>query len=221
MLMCGTKSPCVALADRAEREHGIDERRHERPQRELRAAVADEVAQHPRPELGRGQGQCDDHDREHDAHDRDDGRGDRGQDLPGGVGRPADRPAGNLEHAVVGRLVQCERADEQQHGGDAPRWPEPATGWCAARRGATPSRAAGAGSPGCPAAVPDGLHGKPSSDKTVADQSSRLTWSSFYLGRFVPPTSGRLRPAQAGTAVSPRRRGRAAASGRPAATATA
>ena len=77
----------AALAEGPERQDGVDERGHEGPQRHLRAAVADEVAQHPRPELGGRQGQGHDHHGEHHADDGDDGRCDRDEDLPRRVRR--------------------------------------------------------------------------------------------------------------------------------------
>jgi hypothetical protein len=56
-----------ARPDARERQDGVHERRHERAERDLRSAVADEVAQHPRAELRRGQRERDDHDREDDV----------------------------------------------------------------------------------------------------------------------------------------------------------
>ena len=77
-----------AVRDRAEREHRVDERRDEGAERDLRAAVADEVAQHPRPELRRRQGERDDRDREHEPDDGDDRGGDR-RSGSGGRRRPS------------------------------------------------------------------------------------------------------------------------------------
>ena len=82
----------AAVSDRAEHEHRVHERRDEGAERHLRAAVAHEVAQDARPELGRRERERDDRDREHEADDRDDGRGGRGEDLAGRVGGTAVDP---------------------------------------------------------------------------------------------------------------------------------
>ena len=117
MLTCGTKRR-AALAEGPEREDGVDEGGHEGPQRHLRAAVADEVAQHPRPELGGREGQGHDHHGEHHADDGDDGRCDRGEDLPRRVGGPAEHPAGQAEIAGEGGPVERIRRGEEHHGSD-------------------------------------------------------------------------------------------------------
>ena len=104
--------------DRGESQHRVDERGDERAERQLRASVADEVAQHPWPELGRGQRERHDHDREHDADDRDDRGRERRQDLPRGVGVAAIHPRGQRQVAVVGRPVDRVRQDEQEDGRD-------------------------------------------------------------------------------------------------------
>jgi hypothetical protein len=103
--------------DRAQHQHGVDERGYERAQRQLGAAVADEVAQHPRPELVRGQRQGEQDDGEDQADHGDEGGGDGGEDLPGRVRAAADHPAGPGEVTVVGASVHGLRACEQHDRG--------------------------------------------------------------------------------------------------------
>ena len=209
MLMCGTNSPCRALADRPERQHRVDERGHERAERELRAPVADEVAQHAGAELGGGQGQRHDHDREDHADDRDDGRGDRGQDLPRGVGRPADRPAGHAEVAVVGGPVQRVGAGEQQR-----------------RRTSTST----AGTSHRLVRSTSLRHSEPRSSLRItapppvqACSLERPPAGPVRTPTRLPgsPDDVNITHRRTGRESSPRRPGRAAASGRPAATVTA
>ena len=113
-------------ADRDEREHGVEEGRHEGSQGQLAAPVSDEGAQHPRPELLGGERECHDHDREDDADYRDDCPGQGRQDLPGGVRRAADHPRRQTQLPVKGRLVDRygdgEQGDRGQalDGGDEP-----------------------------------------------------------------------------------------------------
>ena len=103
------------VSDRGQGEHGVGEGRNERAEARLRAEVADEVAQHARPELLRGQLQREDRDRKDDTGDRDDRGGDADQDLAGGVGAARGDPAGQCEPAFVGRSIQqvgeCEQDD--------------------------------------------------------------------------------------------------------------
>ena len=233
-----------ALADRSKRQHGVDERGHERAERDLSAPVADEVAQHPGAELGGRQGQRDDHDREHDADDRDDGRGDRGQDLPRGIGRPAEHPSGRVEHPVVRRPVQGVRAGEQDHRrGHLDRGDKPEVG---TQHLAAPVRAGpGADHRGIPRRYRKyGMASLPAY-ATDADQASRLTSPNCTCADTVsagrqpasrrptgpaPQAPRRARPSgpEAHPAARPvvngvnsRRRGRATASGQRSATATA
>ena len=129
MLICGTKGPPGPAADRHQGEHRVDEGRDECPERQLRAAVPDEGAQHPGAELGGDQGQRHDDDREDDADDGDDRRRDRGQDLPRGIGRAADDPRRKHERAVVGGPVGHVADSEQaQRGQDLDRRDQPQVG---------------------------------------------------------------------------------------------
>ena len=103
----------VAATDGHQGDYAVDERRHESPQSELGAGVANEIAQHARTELSRGQRQRDDSDREDDADDGDDGCGDRGQDLSCGVRTSADHPARRAEVAVIRGSIQAQGHDEE------------------------------------------------------------------------------------------------------------
>ncbi len=77
--------PARARPDRDQNEHVVHERRHEGAEGQLRAAISDEVPQHPRTELSGRQGKGNQDDREHNADHRDDGGGKRGEDLSGSV----------------------------------------------------------------------------------------------------------------------------------------
>jgi hypothetical protein len=70
----------IAGRDRYQNKDAVDERGHKRAQGVLGAAVADEIAQHPGPELGRRQCQRHDRDRKDDSHNGDDRARDRRQD---------------------------------------------------------------------------------------------------------------------------------------------
>ena len=90
---------------RTERQHGEEEARDKRAERDLHATVADEVAEHPRAELGRSEGERDDEDREHESDDRDHGGCDTDQDLPRRVGRSAVDPGGERQASGVRGLI--------------------------------------------------------------------------------------------------------------------
>ena len=98
----------------AERKHGVDEGRHERAQAELRAQVANEVAQHPGPELLRGELQDEDGDREQHARDSDHRCRNGDEDLPGGVGAAARDEPRERDVAVVRSAVEGI-GDREQH----------------------------------------------------------------------------------------------------------
>ena len=111
----GNEFPVSTRTDADEREDRVDERRDEAPERELRDPVADEVAQHARAELGGGERQRHDRDREDERHHGDHRSRDRGQDLPGRIGGAADEERRQLKRSVVGGPIQCVGAGEQRH----------------------------------------------------------------------------------------------------------
>ena len=105
-------------ADRDQHERRVDERRDERAEGDLRAAIPNEVPQHPRPELCRGQRQRHDRDREHHADHGDDRRGEGREDLTRGVGGAEDHPRWKRQAAVERGLIERVRGEVQRHGGD-------------------------------------------------------------------------------------------------------
>ena len=116
--MWGTKLCRRSARHRAEAQDAEHEGRDEDPERHLRAAVADEVPQHPRSELGRRQREGEDRHREHDADDGDDRGGDRREDRSCGVGRAGVHPRWNVEVAGVRRPVQRVGEGEQRNRGE-------------------------------------------------------------------------------------------------------
>ena len=204
--------PVRSRTDRDEHEHRVDERGHERSERQLRAAVANEVAQHPRPELRRGEHQCHDRDREDDADHRDHGGGDRRQDLPGGVGGPADHPGRQPELAAVRGPVEGMGDGEQSRPPRRSRSSGSATGWCEAPPGATPTRdgsGESCGRSGRVAASAEArdvggvgeakvaFHGGSSGSTSSADQASRHTYLDRTAGLLAPVSRRIDRPALA------------------------
>ena len=110
--------PRAADGGRAESERRVHEGRHEHTESYLVADVADEVPHHAGAELLGGEGHRQDRDREDDAHDCDDSRRDRDQDLPARVGALGPHPERKREVTVVGRPVDLVGHDEQQSGDD-------------------------------------------------------------------------------------------------------
>ena len=132
--------PVRARPDGDQHQHRVHEGGHEGAERQLGAAITDEVPQHPRPELGGRQRQGDQDDREDHADDRDDRGRERRQDLARGVGGAADHPRGT---ANVPRYAARSSSSVHRTAG-RPRAPPalgPATGWSAASRGASVNRA--------------------------------------------------------------------------------
>jgi hypothetical protein len=82
----------IARADRHQNQDAVDERGYEGAWSQLAAAVADGVAQHPGPELGRRQCQRHDGDRKDNSHNGDDRARDRYEDLSGGISGAVDQP---------------------------------------------------------------------------------------------------------------------------------
>ena len=127
----------IGGSDRYQHHDAIHERCHERSQRELGAAVADEIAQHPRTKLRRRQRQRHDRDGKDDADDGDHRRCNRGQDLTRRVGGAADHARWRPEPAVVSGSVQPQGEPEKARAHRKSESSEPTTNWCAALLAAT------------------------------------------------------------------------------------
>ena len=101
--------------DRPEGEDAEHEGGDEDAEGHLRADVTDEVAQHPRAELGGGQRQGDDGDREDHTDNGDHGRRDRRQDGAGGIRSTVVQPRGQRCRAIGVSPIDPEGHGEEDH----------------------------------------------------------------------------------------------------------
>ena len=105
-------------ADCQKDQHAVHGGRHKRAQRRLSTAIADEVAQHPRSELGRCQGQRDDGDGEVDSDDGHDRRGHRKENLACGVCAAGLNPWRQCDCAVVDGTIYLQGGRKQRNRGE-------------------------------------------------------------------------------------------------------
>ena len=95
-------------------QHGVGERGHEQPDRQLARLVPQERLHDPRRELAHRQLHHDHRDRQHQRRQRDHRHGDRRQDAHRGV-RPARQPA--RDHLEVSHTIDGDRADRNDDAG--------------------------------------------------------------------------------------------------------
>ena len=109
------RAALAGTADRAEDEDAEGEGPGEDAERRLARDVAHEERQEPRPELGRGEDQGDDRDREAEPGDGDHRAGDGREQGPRPVGAAGVHPAGEVD--VAKRRVRGEGDAGQQRSG--------------------------------------------------------------------------------------------------------